>query len=172
MSRIIINQKDLPIPVDDYINKLQFRVVNENRNIYSEWSIIDYIKQKTLYQPDHYNLPPVTNPDDVLTVLPEPADGWESGWRPITSILPNDIVYSSTNHDIPAGGSVNQVLTKASASNYDVYWDYAKGLPTGGTTGQLLVKSSSTDYQASWQTISISADPQNGNLIIGLSMFA
>lgn len=55
---------------------------------------------------------------------------------------------------IPAGGTINQILAKNSAADYDSKWmdapAAANGLPTGGTAGQILKKKSATDYDAEW----------------------
>lgn len=55
---------------------------------------------------------------------------------------------------VPAGGSAGQVLTKASAVDYDSSWAAApaapNGLPIGGTGFQILVKASATDYDSAW----------------------
>ena len=93
MTKVVIKQSELPIPVSDHINKIQFRVVNENRNIFSDWSVINFVKQNTLLPNNTDILPPITDPGDVLIVLPQPDDNWEVGWSPITpEILPDDIV--------------------------------------------------------------------------------
>jgi len=145
--RISIKNTELPIPVSDHINKIQFRVVNENRNIYSDWSVINFVKQETLVNLEHETLPPTTNPGDVLVVLPEPADGWESGWQPIESILPDNIVYNDYDALLPPGGDTDDVLTKIGPTDYDVAW-----LPPTGGTG--------------------TADPQDAQFVIGISLFA
>lgn len=147
MPKIIIPQKELPIPLTDHLNKFQFRIVNENRNIYSDWSVINFINQKDLLSNDTETLPPPGNPGDVLVVLPEPADGWESGWTPIASVLPPNVVTSESNHDVPPGGLEGQVLTKLSDEDYDVAWDDQIG---GGGGGAAAVS------------------PQDGNLVIGI----
>lgn len=58
---------------------------------------------------------------------------------------------------LPAGGATGEVLTKASATDYDATWSAApaaaNGLPTGGTSGQLLVKNTATNYDASFTTV-------------------
>lgn len=64
---------------------------------------------------------------------------------------------SALSGGLPAGGSTGEVLTKASAVDYDATWQAApaapNGLPTGGTTGQALIKNSATNYDASFTTI-------------------
>ena len=56
---------------------------------------------------------------------------------------------------IPPGGTTDQVLSKDSATDYDVSWKSLPtppaGLPTGGTAGQALKKVSATDFDVSWQ---------------------
>lgn len=48
-----------------------------------------------------------------------------------------------SRYPIPAGGSADQVLKKASASDYDVEWGDAGGIPSGGSNGQVLTKTAS-----------------------------
>lgn len=64
---------------------------------------------------------------------------------------------SALSGGLPAGGSTGEVLTKASATDYDATWQAApsspNGLPTGGTANQLLVKNSATNYDASFATV-------------------
>lgn len=172
MPKIIINRSELPIPVSDHINKFRYRVVNENRNIFSDWSVINYVYQEELDPNSRDGLPPGGNPGDVLTpIVIDPVDNWDIGWTPVGAWAEeNGIVTVDDNHDIPAGGLSTQVLTKVSDLDYDVYWDYATGIPSGGSAGQALLKNSSTDYDASWQTVSIS--PQDGNMVVGMQMFA
>ena len=145
--RISIKNTDLPVPVSDHINKIQFRVVNENRNIVSDWSVINFVKQETLVDLGHETLPPITDPGDVLVVLPTPADGWESGFRPIESILPDTLVYEDYGALLPPGGDATEVLTKIGPTDYDVEW-----LPPEGGGGI--------------------EDVQDGNLVIAMSCFA
>lgn len=61
---------------------------------------------------------------------------------------------SALSGGLPAGGSTGEVLTKASATDYDATWQAAaaapNGLPVGGTLLQLLAKSSASDYDAAW----------------------
>lgn len=45
MAKIIIPKEQLPNVSDDLINKLRYRVINKNRNLYSEWSVIGEIKR-------------------------------------------------------------------------------------------------------------------------------
>lgn len=86
-----------------------------------------------------------------------------------------------SRYPIPAGGTVGQVLAKASDQDYSLHWitpgglppeststygKYLKSdrngplwaavsgtLPAGGTAGQYLKKSTTTDYACSWATI-------------------
>lgn len=56
---------------------------------------------------------------------------------------------------LPVGGTAGEVLTKASATDYDATWSTvsaANGLPVGGTAGQSLIKNSATNYDAGWST--------------------
>lgn len=60
---------------------------------------------------------------------------------------------------LPAGGAADYVLTKVSASDYDVAWEAAAagtGLPNGGTQDQVIVKQSSTDGDVAWETLDAS----------------
>ncbi len=54
---------------------------------------------------------------------------------------------------IPVGGGRGFVLTKNSATNYDVIWDDIPA-PAGGNAGELLRKNSEADGDASWDTLS------------------
>jgi hypothetical protein len=45
MSKIIIPKEQLPNLSENFTNKLRYRVVNKNRNLYSDWSIIGEIKR-------------------------------------------------------------------------------------------------------------------------------
>lgn len=45
MAKVIIPKSSLPNVSDELTNKLRFRIVNKNRNLYSEWSIIGEIKR-------------------------------------------------------------------------------------------------------------------------------
>lgn len=51
---------------------------------------------------------------------------------------------------VPVGGSSGQVLTKNSATDYDLEWANVTGVPIGGTTGQVLMKSSAVDFATTW----------------------
>jgi hypothetical protein len=51
---------------------------------------------------------------------------------------------------LPIGGTTNQVLTKASDSNYDTTWSVQASLPIGGTTNQVLTKASDSNYDTTW----------------------
>lgn len=52
---------------------------------------------------------------------------------------------------IPDGGTMGQLLSKHSNTDYDMSWEDApQSLPDGGTTGQVLQKASNTDYDAEW----------------------
>lgn len=63
---------------------------------------------------------------------------------------------------LPVGGTDGQVLTKQSATNYDVAWeDIPEGIPAGGTDGQVLTKQSGTDFDADWEDIPDAANITN-----------
>lgn len=156
MARIVIPQSELPIPdVSDKTNRFRFRVVNGNRNIYSDWSVINYINQDNLRTPEADVLPPITNPGDVLTVTPGNG-AWDIGWTPVgTWIQDNNIITEDYNHDLPSGGSNGQVLTKVGSTPYVASWQNAPtGIPSGGTIGQFLVKKSDNPYDVEWITFS------------------
>lgn len=53
---------------------------------------------------------------------------------------------------LPAGGSTGTVLSKASGTDFDVYWQVLHGIPPGGFSGDVLTKHSSSDYDAIWET--------------------
>lgn len=54
---------------------------------------------------------------------------------------------------IPAGGSANQVLSKASAADFDAAWtDSASEIPSSGTTGYVLTKTASG---FAWQAVPV-----------------
>jgi hypothetical protein len=52
---------------------------------------------------------------------------------------------------LPAGGAVGQILTKATAVDYEVEWS-DPAIASGGTTGQVLAKASNTDFDTAWVT--------------------
>ena len=45
MSKVIISKEELPGVSEELINKLRYRVINRNRNLYSQWSVIGEIKR-------------------------------------------------------------------------------------------------------------------------------
>lgn len=45
MSKAIISKIELPGVSEELINKLRYRVINRNRNLYSQWSVIGEIKR-------------------------------------------------------------------------------------------------------------------------------
>lgn len=144
--RIVIPQSDIPVPRTDYINKLRFRVVSGNRNVYSDWSVINFVKQSTLYvaPPSEGSMPPGGNTGETI-VKNGPGD-YDAGWYPISALLPDTIVYEGSNGAVPPGGNADDVLTKITSNDYDYAW-----LPAQGGFGE--------------------ADPQDGNLVIGLSVY-
>jgi hypothetical protein len=60
------------------------------------------------------------------------------------------------------GGTVGQVLTKLSITDYDSSWQTPRYIPTGGGAGQALIKTTATAFDATWTTI-----PTNGWLPVG-----
>lgn len=145
MSKIIIPQSELPYVIDQLTNTLpetydktvrfRYRVVNNNRNIYSDWSIIGSVQQQTLLERIDDGLPTGGNPND-LPVKQGPGD-YDVGWQPISTLLPTNIVYDGDNSLIPPGGLDGQVLTKISNANYAVDWEDPSG-GGGGTGGAIL----------------------------------
>jgi hypothetical protein len=173
MSRVVIPQSDMFIPTGDQINKVRYRIVNENRNLYSDWSVINFVEQQTLYvvPPPDGLMPPGGNTGDI-PVKTGPGD-YDVGWVPQPYIPQpgTDYLEPVNNHDVPAGGATDQILTKLSAADYDMFWEDAPtSVPPGGTTGQALVKTSNVDGAVGWGTTG--ADPQDVNLAIGISLFA
>lgn len=65
---------------------------------------------------------------------------------------------------LPVGGAANQVLKKASATDYDVEWsdipDAPNGIPNGGKSGYVLTKKNDNDYETYWQSINKLPDPK------------
>jgi hypothetical protein len=59
---------------------------------------------------------------------------------------------------VAVGGTLDQILAKASATDYDTKWvaapsgGGASSVPPGGTTGQVLTKTSATDFATNWGT--------------------
>ena len=62
---------------------------------------------------------------------------------------------------IPAGGAKDQVLAKATATDYDAGWNTPHYVPKGGSNGQVLAKSSNTDYATGW--VSVTGVPSGGS---------
>ena len=54
MSKIIIPKSELPELSTSLTNKLRYRVMNKNRNLFSDWSIISEIK-RDLQEIDFYS---------------------------------------------------------------------------------------------------------------------
>lgn len=61
-------------------------------------------------------------------------------------------VLTTTNYEVPSGGTKSQILTKISEANGDYDWiDPPSGsVPDGGTTGQVLAKKSDTNGDVEW----------------------
>lgn len=149
MAKVIITRSELPIPVSDHLSKVRFRVVNENRNIFSDWSVINYAYQDVLDPNSRDGLPPGGNPGEVLVPIPiDPVDNWDIGWVPVgTWAEDNGLITTDTNHDIPPGGTDGQVLTKIGSSDYVADWEDLPPYPPMPT-------------------------PEEENFAIGISMFA
>lgn len=57
-------------------------------------------------------------------------------------------------HGLPTGGTQGQLLTKASATDYDAAWTNAPHeLPTGGSQNQVLTKNSANNYDVKWAAV-------------------
>lgn len=101
---------------------------------------------------------------------PKAAGSWPSG----VDIVGAD---GADGEGVIAGGTINQLLAKASATDYDTQWVDApaasNGVPAGGTTGQRLAKASDTDYDQEWvdddeaagDVVGPSADPVDSNVV-------
>lgn len=146
MSRVVVNHSEIFVPVGDFTNKIRYRIVSENRNLISDWSVINFVKQSVLYVPPPGTgaMPPGGLPGETI-VKTGPGD-YDAGWEPIASLLPDNLVYNDSFTLMPPGGATDYVLTKLSSLDYDADWR-----PSAGGGG--------------------SADPQDENLIVGLSMY-
>lgn len=56
-----------------------------------------------------------------------------------------------TGPGVAIGGSIGQLLTKASGTDFDTNWQTLHPLPAGGVQGAILVKNTVTDYDTTWQ---------------------
>ena len=57
-------------------------------------------------------------------------------------------------HEIPPGGTNNQVLLKDGDTDYTLKWGtLPRGIPSGGATGQVLKKTGNGDYTVGWGDI-------------------
>src|ERR1700761_4084215 len=78
-----------------------------------------------------------------LLNLPAPTSNYEPvRLIDVTTINGGGITVSP----LPAGGTSTQVLTKNSATNYDVSWETPKQIPTCGAAGQVLVNGGLDTY--------------------------
>jgi len=172
--RVVIPRSELPIPVSDSINKFRYRVVNENRNIYSDWSVVNYVQQVELDKNSTRGTPPTgpANPGDILNVISvDPVDNWDIGWTPVgTWVEDNNIVTTDMNYDMPPGGLTNEVLTKYGDGDYEADWEPSYGVPDGGAANTFLKKRTGADGDYVWDTGM--ADPQDGNFIIGIAVLS
>jgi len=66
-------------------------------------------------------------------------------------------LQTAGGNGVPLGGTDGQILTKQSATDYDINWENAPvALPPGGDAGQILAKASDDDADAEW------VDPPEG----------
>lgn len=121
-----------------------------------------------------FSLPPPPQVNDFS------SSSWQDWFFKLRAAVTT--LYSSiSSGGVPAGGSVDQVLTKDSGTDFDVIWaDPPAGtpfnpiqganitltgtypnitfaspsghVPVAGTTGQMLVKVNGTDYNTTWAT--------------------
>lgn len=79
--------------------------------------------------------------------LPTPAVGYPFD-------RPESPVQTDVDCYVPLGGLPQDVLTKATGTDFDVMWlpAAAASLPLGGTTGQALTKLSNANGDANWRT--------------------
>lgn len=78
----------------------------------------------------------------------------ESGTYVVAYAVGNPSGGGEGSHELPAGGTDGQVLTKDGTTDYTVKWGTIHQVPAGGTTGQVLRKKSSTAYDLEWGSIS------------------
>lgn len=64
------------------------------------------------------------------------------------------LVLRVPGNSLPAGGGPGLVLTKNTATSYDVIWDTIRA-PPGGNLGEILRKNSETDGDAGWDTLRV-----------------
>lgn len=64
-----------------------------------------------------------------------------------------DVEWGSVSRDVPTGGTDGQVLLKDGATDYAVKWGDIKGVPSGGSLGQVLRKKSAVNYDLEWGSI-------------------
>lgn len=185
MSKVIFTQNEIPFPEDygngNKITKFRYRIVNSNRNQSSDWSVINYAEQDVLKYEATDGMPRGGTTGQVAAK--DTDVDYDVGWYDVVDLIPSNTYapptpagggsYVSTNSSalLPSGGNNGEVLTKVGSSDYIASWQAVPHeLPVAGTTGQALVKTSASDYAVAWQTIS--ADPQDSNLVIGLGIFA
>lgn len=106
------------------------------------------------------------DPDSVINNLAYGVLGDENGPFPVTYvyILNEDKewkeygpmgepgangVDGTDGVGIPAGGTTNQILTKANDEDYATYW-MTNPVPVAGVTNQILIKKSEADYDTVW----------------------
>jgi hypothetical protein len=71
------------------------------------------------------------------------------------------VLLAGPGQGYPVGGNPNDVLTKASATDYDTIWlPPAPGIPNGGATADVLAKASVADQDVIWRPGGI---PPGGN---------
>lgn len=92
----------------------------------------------------------------------------ESGTYVVAYAVGNPSGGGEGSHELPAGGTDGQVLTKDGTTDYTVKWGTIHQVPAGGTTGQVLRKKSSTAYDLEWGSISrdVPTGGTNGQVLL------
>ena len=93
---------------------------------------------------------------EILTAI-KTVDGSTSGLDADLLDGQHASAFASSSAGLPTGGTTGQILSKSSATDYDVAWidesTTSAVLPSGGTAGQVLVKDTATDYDTSWTNL-------------------
>lgn len=82
-----------------------------------------------------------------LLNLPTPTSNYEAlRLIDVNTIKSGGITVSP----LPTAGATGQVLTKNSATNFDVSWQTPEVIPAGGLAGQVLAKNNNQDFNYGW----------------------